>query len=211
MPLKLVKFLSVLLALAALTVGVNILSQFLGNPKANVGDEKKETIMNATPVHSESLEQKQNDTVTVKTETNALVTRVVDGDTIHVKPDGQTEDVTVRLLGINTPESVDPRRPVECFGKEASVHAKGLLEGKRIRLEPDLQADDHDKYNRLLRKVVMEDGRNFNTLMVADGFALAYTSFPMNAEYKRELKKLQEEARLAGRGLWAAKTCNGKK
>lgn len=151
----------------------------------------------------------------VKTEstvqTNAIVTKTVDGDTLHAKLDGETDDVTVRLLGINTPESVDPRRPVECFGKEASKHAKELLEGKRIRLEADPQADERDKYGRLLRKVIMEDGKNFNTLMVSEGYATAYVSFPMDANYKRELKKLEEEARLAKRGLWATETCNGKK
>lgn len=143
--------------------------------------------------------------------TNAMVTRTVDGDTLHAKLDGETDEVTVRLLGINTPESVDPRRPVECFGKEASHHAQELLQGKRIRLEADPEADERDKYGRILRKVVMEDGVVFNTLMVEQGYAYAYTSFPMDAAYKRELKNLEEEARLAKRGLWADNTCKGKK
>lgn len=145
------------------------------------------------------------------TSTNALVTRTVDGDTLHAKIDGEPDEVTVRLLGINTPESVDPRRPVECFGKEASHHAQELLQGKRIRLEADPEADERDKYGRILRKVVMEDGTAFNTLMVKEGYAYAYTSFPMAAAYKRELKNLEEEARLSKRGLWADTTCKGKK
>ncbi len=144
--------------------------------------------------------------------TNATVVRVVDGDTIIAKLDNEPKDFTIRLLGINTPEVVDPRKPVECFGREASDHAKHiLLPGMRIDLEADPAADERDKYNRLLRNIILADGTDFNAQSVAEGYAYALTSFPLTPARKRELNKLQEDARLATRGLWSPTTCKGQK
>jgi micrococcal nuclease len=86
------------------------------------------------------------------------VTKVVDGDTITVDLDGKA--TTLRLIGINTPETVDPRKPVECFGKEASDKAKTLFSGKQVRLEADPTQGELDKYQRLLRYVFLPDGTN---------------------------------------------------
>lgn len=144
------------------------------------------------------------------THTNALVIRAVDGDTLEVRIDGEQDDVKVRLLGVDTQESVDPRKTVQCFGKEASKHTKDMLEGKRVRLEEDPQADEVDKYGRLLRNVVLEDGTDFNASLVRDGYAYAYLSFPLNKLRKIELGNLQKEAEAAKRGLWNPDTCNGK-
>jgi len=145
------------------------------------------------------------------TTTNATIVRVVDGDTIVVWSDVTTKEETVRLLGVNTPEVVDPRKPVECFGKEASAYAKSVMkEGDRIRLDPDPQADDVDKYHRLLRNVVLADGTDFNASLVRQGYAYAYLSFPLNRERKAELKRLENEAKTAQRGLWNPQTCKGK-
>lgn len=138
---------------------------------------------------------------------NALVVRAVDGDTIVVRRDGAGEDEKVRLLGIDTPESVDPRRAVECFGKEASAYLGGLVEGKRVRLATDPEADTTDKYGRLLRIVYTEAGIEVNSALVRDGYAQAYISFPMNQIWKESLKKLEQEARIAERGLWNASSC----
>lgn len=143
--------------------------------------------------------------------TNAVVTRVVDGDTIEARLDGQSDSSKIRLLGINTPESVDPRRAVQCFGKEASAFAKQLMEGKRITLKEDVQADDHDKYGRLLRNVLLEDGTDVNALLVKEGYAYAYISFPLNKQRKTEMRSLEQEARTAKRGLWSPETCDGMK
>src|SRR3990167_6162374 len=76
------------------------------------------------------------------------VVRVVDGDTLAVEMNGKS--VKVRLIGLDTPETVDPRKPVQCFGKEASAKAKELLTGKSIRLEKDASQGEYDKYGRLL-------------------------------------------------------------
>lgn len=142
--------------------------------------------------------------------TNAQLVRVVDGDTLVVRMDGESVDAKVRLLGIDTPEVVDPRKPVQCFGKEASAHMHQLVDGKRIRLDSDPQADERDKYGRLLRNVFLEDGTDANALMVKDGYAYAYLSFPLSPSRKVQLKQLQLEAQAAKRGLWSTGTCNGK-
>ncbi|MCR4256819.1 MAG: thermonuclease family protein, partial [Candidatus Uhrbacteria bacterium] len=139
-------------------------------------------------------------------ETNALVTKAVDGDTLHVRLDDGT-DATVRLLGVNTPETVDPRRPVECFGKEASAFTKAMTDGKRARLEADPQADEVDKYGRLLRNVFLEDGTDLIASLIGEGYGYAYVDFPQDKTRKAELMRLEEEARDQKRGLWADGVC----
>ena len=143
--------------------------------------------------------------------TNAIVVRVVDGDTIDVRIDGDDHDEKVRFLGVNTPETVDPRRAVQCFGKQASNFTKALLTNKRVRLDPDPQADERDKYHRLLRNIVLSDGTDVNASLVRSGYAYAYVSFPLNKERKKQLLRLQSEAEAMKRGLWADDTCAGQK
>lgn len=134
-------------------------------------------------------------------EANATVTRVVDGDTIVVRIDGVEE--RVRLIGIDTPESVDPRRPVMCFGTEASAHMESLVPpGTPVRLERDVEA--RDRYDRLLAYVLRaSDGMFVNLAMVTDGFADQYT-FPPNVAHTDEFRAAVAEARAEGRGLWSA-------
>jgi micrococcal nuclease len=143
-------------------------------------------------------------------QTNALVVRTVDGDTLDVRIDGEDKDQRIRLLGIDTPETLDPRRPVECFGKVASDYMKTLLEGKRVLLMADVLADERDKYDRLLRNVFLEDGTDVNALMVREGYASAYLSFPLDPVRKRMLKDLEKDAKLKENGLWSPNTCNGR-
>jgi micrococcal nuclease len=145
----------------------------------------------------------------VAIETNALITRVIDGDTVEALMDGETSVVKVRFLGVDTPESVDPRRGVQCFGKEASAYTKRLLQGQRVELREDLQADDRDKYGRLLRNILREDGMDVNATLIAEGYAQAYLSFPLSAKRKAQLRLLQEQAKTEERGLWSPSTCNG--
>jgi len=126
------------------------------------------------------------------------VTRVVDGDTIHVRIAGQ--DRTVRYIGMDTPETVDPRRPVQAFGKEASARNRQLVAGKTVRLEKDVS--ETDRYGRLLRYVYV-DGRMVNAVLVEEGYARAAT-FPPDVKHKDLFLRLEREARSANRGLWAA-------
>lgn len=142
-------------------------------------------------------------------QTNALVVRVVDGDTLVAKLDAEPgKEYKIRLLGVNTPETVDPRRTVQCYGKQASDFSKHTLSDKRIRLDADPQADERDKYDRLLRNVILEDGTDFNAKLVSEGYAYAYLSFPLNPTRKAELRRLETEAKNAKRGLWGEETCN---
>lgn len=134
------------------------------------------------------------------------VVKVVDGDTIAVKINGKK--TTVRLIGINTPETVDPRKPVQCFGKEASNHAKEILTGKEVKLVADPTQDDKDKYGRLLRYVFLADGTNFNLQQIAEGYAFEYT-YDIPYQYQPEFKQAQQQARENNKGLWAKDTCNG--
>jgi len=133
------------------------------------------------------------------------VTRVVDGDTIDVSINGQIE--RIRMIGINTPETVDPRKTVECFGVEASNKAKALLSGKKVRLEIDNTQGERDKYSRLLRYVFLETGTNFGLVMIQQGYAYEYT-YDLPYKYQSEYKSAQKEAEESNAGLWGDK-CNG--
>jgi micrococcal nuclease len=131
------------------------------------------------------------------------VVHINDGDTIIVRmPDGSQE--TVRLLGVDTPETKDPRKPVQCFGQAASDHTKQRLAGQSVRLEPDPGDTDRDKYNRLLRYVYLPDGTLYNAELIRDGYAFAYTVFPL--ERLDEFRALETDAREHNRGLWAGCT-----
>jgi micrococcal nuclease len=134
------------------------------------------------------------------------VAKVVDGDTIEVNINGITEKL--RLIGIDTPETVDPRKPVQCFGKEASSRAKELLEGNKVRLESDPSQDNRDKYDRLLRYVYLEDGTSYNKLIISEGYAHEYT-YNIPYKYQSEYKQAQKDAESAQKGLWSPSTCSG--
>jgi len=133
-----------------------------------------------------------------------LVSRVVDGDTIDVFMFG--ENKRIRIIGINTPEAVDPRREVECFGPEASNYAKELLKNKYVRLEIDNSQDNKDKYGRLLRHIILSDGRNFAELMVAGGYAREYT-YRKASKYQKEYILAESEAKSSKLGMWADGAC----
>lgn len=126
------------------------------------------------------------------------VVRVVDGDTIEIETGEK-----VRYIGINTPEIVDSRKPVECFGKEASAKNKELVEGMTVRLEKDVS--DKDIYGRLLRYVWVKDAM-INELLVRQGFAQVST-YPPDVKYKDRFLYAQQSAQKDKAGLWAA-PCN---
>lgn len=132
----------------------------------------------------------------ISTASGVLVSRVVDGDTIELFT-GQK----VRYIGMDTPEVVDPRKPVQCFGKEASLENKKLVEGKMVRLEKDVSQTD--KYGRLLRYVYVGD-LFVNDYLTRNGFAYMAT-FPPDVKFSQQFKDAQEEARINKRGLW--KSC----
>lgn len=132
----------------------------------------------------------------------AFVTRIVDGDTIWVDINGT--EYKVRYVGMDTPETVDPRKPVQCFGKEASIKNTELVFGKYVRLEKDVS--DKDMYGRLLRYVWVVDVESSTEVMVnAELVRLGYaqvSTYPPDVKYQKYLLRMQEEARAASLGLW---------
>lgn len=140
--------------------------------------------------------------------TPAIVVKVVDGDTLDVDLGRKVE--RIRLIGIDTPETVDPRKPVQCFGREASNRAKELLDGKTVWLEADPSQGERDDTSsrRLLRYVWLSETVMFNYEMVARGYAHEYT-YETPYKYQQQFKQAQAEARDAERGLWSPTTCDG--
>ncbi len=138
---------------------------------------------------------------TISTDGRATVEQVVDGDTIVVDIGGRSEKV--RLIGIDTPESVDPRRPVACFGKEASARTAELLPvGTAVRLVGDVEA--RDRYDRVLAYVYrVNDGLFVNLTLAAEGFAVTLT-YPPNVAHEAEFVAAAAAARRDGRGLWSS-------
>lgn len=138
--------------------------------------------------------------------TNPLyeVNRVIDGDTIEVIIDGQTENL--RLIGLDTPETVDPRQSVECFGLEAKNRAQEILGGQAVYLEVDPTQNNRDRYGRLLRHIILADGRNYGLEMIKGGYGHEYT-YERPHIYQEEFRRAEAEAREAGRGLWAEGVC----
>jgi micrococcal nuclease len=125
------------------------------------------------------------------------VTKVVDGDTLDVRTQSGTVQ-SVRIVGIDSPEIVDPRKPVQCFAKEASARLHALLDGKAVHLERN-PGEDRDVYGRWLRYVDL-DGTDVGAQMILGGFAASYNAFAhvRSASYN----ELQREARAAKRGMW---------
>lgn len=129
-----------------------------------------------------------------------LVTRVVDGDTIHVRVGGRDE--TVRYIGVDTPETKHPTKPVQCFGHAASAFNERLVDGERVLLVAD--AEERDRYGRLLAYVHRRrDGLFVNAELARRGYALPLT-IPPNVRFADRFAALAREAREADRGLWAA-------
>ena len=135
------------------------------------------------------------------------ILKVIDGDTVVVSRNGDRE--TLRLVGVDTPETKHPNKPVECFGKQASNKMKNLIDDKLVKLKPDRLNSNRDKYNRLLRYVYLENGTFVNAEMIKQGYSYAYLRFPF--EYKEKFRKLEQQARERRVGLWSDDTCSGEK
>jgi micrococcal nuclease len=129
------------------------------------------------------------------------VVEFFDGDTIAVDMNGANEKI--RLIGVDTPETHDPRKSVQCYGKEASEFTKNLIGNNPVRLEADPTNQNRDRYNRLLRYVYLPDGRLVNGELIKQGYGFAYTSFPF--QKLEEFREFQRQAQEQSQGLWS--TC----
>jgi len=127
------------------------------------------------------------------------VVETVDGDTIKVKMGDKIE--TIRFIGMDTPETHDPRKAVQCFGQLASAKTKQLLLNKQVRLESDPNDSDRDKYKRLLRYVYVGD-MLVNQELIKQGYAFTYVVFPFTK--MDDFRASEQEARAASRGLWGS-------
>ncbi|MED4581602.1 thermonuclease family protein [Brevibacillus choshinensis] len=133
-------------------------------------------------------------------EMEATVQRVVDGDTVELSTGEK-----VRLIGVDTPETVKPNHPVEPYGKEASDFSKQLLTGQKVTLKFDVEP--YDKYKRLLAYMYLQDGTFVNEKLVRDGYARIMT-IPPNVAYADLFLEAEREARENNRGLWGKSTQN---
>lgn len=149
--------------------------------------------------------------VTIDQDKYYPVNYVVDGDTFRVDVgDGGggsgangTKIITVRVLGINTPETVNPRKPTECYGPEASNAAKELLNGHKVKLAFNPDRELKDKYGRYLAYVYLENGELYNELMLKDGYAREYT-FGTPYSMQKEFRATESVAKKSKLGLWSA-------
>jgi micrococcal nuclease len=131
----------------------------------------------------------------------ATVTRVVDGDTIHAT-DAHGSTIKTRVLGIDTPEVVDPRKPKQCWGAEASAFAKSELLGQRVSLVADPTQDARDRYGRALFYIRLADGRDYSIEAVRAGMARSYVYDRKPVLEHAAIVAAEDEAKAARRGLW---------
>lgn len=129
------------------------------------------------------------------------VVRVIDGDTIRVRLDDPAESRTVRYIGVDTPETVAPDEPVQCFGEAASQFNKALVAGKRVGLV--LGRERRDRYGRLLAYVRVQGGPLVEDVLLRGGYARTLT-IPPNDDRAPHFRALERRARAEGRGLWSA-------
>ena len=128
------------------------------------------------------------------------IAEVFDGDTVSVNMDGTIEKV--RLIGVDTPETKDPRKPVQCYGPEASVYSHTTLTGKRVKLVADPLSTNRDRYDRLLRYVYLTDGTLYNQALLEKGYARAYLGFPFSK--RNQFEQTAKTAQQSKTGLWAS-------
>jgi micrococcal nuclease len=138
------------------------------------------------------------------------INHFIDGDTIAVNMNGHTE--TVRMIGVDTPETHKPNTPVQCYGPAAAAFTKNIIGTQKVRLQADPTNQNRDRYGRLLRYVYLPDWRLVEKELISGGYGFAYTSFPF--QKKDEFVTAESQAKAANKGLWGNCTVtdqNGRK
>lgn len=193
-------------ALTTLTGAALIAASLIGcAPTAT--DERLATASNPTSASASASASPETSLQPKGPVVSGRVVRVVDGDTARVLIDGAREDVSVRFIGIDTPETVAPGRPIECFGPEASDFATQLLDGAQVLLEFDPTQGETDRYGRTLAYVwvVTPTGglELFNLAAIAGGYAEEVT-YAADYAWQEEFQRADAAARAAGIGRWSA-------
>ncbi len=130
-----------------------------------------------------------------------MVTKTLDGDTFEIKIGKRI--MKVRMMGIDTPETLDPRKPVQCYGYESSEKTKELLSGRSVSLRLDKTQSALDKFKRLLAYVYRDDGIFINQYLLENGYAREYT-YNKKYQNQKEFKEIEKKAREEKRGLWGS-------
>ena len=177
-------------------------------------DDESEIPLGDTPVSNVPIKEEEKEENIAEGFERGKVTKHVDGDTVHITLDSGLI-VKLRMIGVDTPETVHPSKPVEFFGKEASDYTKEQLFGKTVYLEKDVS--DTDRYGRSLRYIWLEipteinketiKTKMFNGMLVANGYASSAT-FQPDVKYQEIFTELAREARENNRGLWNEKEAN---
>jgi len=158
------------------------------------------------PLPKKSFERKGKYAEDIKENVLYKVINIPDGDTLIARVG--VHDVIVRLIGIDTPEVSDPRKPVQCYGVEASVEAKKILNGKEVYLEKEKTKGNYDIYGRVLAYVLLSDHSSYNKYMIEEGFAREYTFNKEKYKYQEQFKIAEKIAKKEKKGLWGR--CGGK-
>lgn len=183
----------VLIVGGAFTVGTRWSSEESNTASAASSKEEEEIASSAQEENAEAEEEQEL----------FDVVKVIDGDTITIKMGEKNE--TIRLIGMDTPETSDPRTGVQCFGKEATVKLKSVI-GARVAIERDEREGERDKYDRLLAYIYNEGGVLLNKYLIEQGYAYEYT-YDDPYKYQKEFKAAQADAKAKKRGLWAPDAC----
>jgi len=165
-----------------------LLASFLVEPEENLEE------VSSSPTVAPVEEKLSTPSLGSQERERVKVARVIDGDTIELE-----DDRRVRYIGIDTPETVNSQKPVQCYGKEAYLENKKLVEGKEIEMEKDISEADH--YGRLLRYVWAE-GIFVNEFLVREGFAHAVTFAP-DVKYQELFLEAERKAREESKGFWS--------
>jgi len=163
----------------------------------------QETLIREVLQNVENIIQEEQIIPEKALEKNYKVLNVIDGDTVKIDLNGGE---TIRLIGIDTPETVHPTKPVQCFGKEASQKAKDILLDQYVTLELDPSQGQTDKYGRTLGYLFLSNGENVNKMLIEEGYAYEYT-YSRPYKYQSEFKLAEQEAKENKKGLWADGVC----
>lgn len=192
-----------IITLITLTLSGYLFYSGINYQKSFFREDKRQQVKEAKPSESPQVLGSESEDSPKENFEEAKVTKVVDGDTVEVEINGQLKKL--RYIGVNTPETVDPRRPVECFGREASGENKRVVGGKTVYLEKDVS--ETDKFGRLLRYVYLklDDGSLLfiNDYLVRQGYAYA-SDYPPDIKYTEKFREAQKQAEENKRGLWSS-------